>query len=53
MAIFTLESFFGVVYEEVVFRAYLLSRLSLVLPRHSAAPVLAAAALCVDRSARG
>ena len=46
VAIFTLESFFAVACEEVVFRAYLISRLTLVLPRHAGLPVLAAAALC-------
>jgi len=49
VAIFTLESFFGVVYEEVVFRAYLISRLTLVLPRHAAVPVLAAGGIADGR----
>jgi len=43
--IFFLASFFGAAYEEVVFRAYLLSRLGPLLGKRHAWGVLAAAAL--------
>jgi membrane protease YdiL (CAAX protease family) len=43
--IFFLASFFGAAYEEIVFRAYLLSRLGLVLRKRHGWGVLAAAAL--------
>jgi membrane protease YdiL (CAAX protease family) len=41
--VFRLESFFAAAYEEVVFRAYLIARLSLVLRRPAWAVLLAAA----------
>jgi len=44
-AVFSLSSFFSATYEEVVFRAYLISRLGLLLGKRRAWSVLVAAAL--------
>lgn len=44
-AVFSLQTFFAAAYEEVVFRAYLISRLSLMLGKSHAWAVLAAAVL--------